>query len=128
MLKLVYESYGYIMLKTTTSEGSYYLIKSSTKNKSFWNKEISYVNKFASSESALNKLYRVLEKFPENAFYSEDDMYDIEDENGLKNANFAKFYITDEHGEELKEITEEVKKHLLSNKKFVMGVLEEEED
>jgi hypothetical protein len=128
MLKLVYESYGYIMLKTTTSTGSYYLIKSATKNKSFWNKEISYVNLFASSESALNKLYKVLQKFPENAFYDEDDMYDIEGEDDLRNAKFAKFYITDEHGEELKEITEEVKIHLLSNRKFVMGVLEEEED
>lgn len=126
-MKLIFESENEVMLKTIISDGEYYLIKSATRNKSFWNKSISYVNEFAKEESAIKKLYTVLNKLPDNAFYDSDDMFDIEDEDDLKNAKFAQFFITDTHGKVIKNISGEVKKHLLSDDKFISAVLDDED-
>ena len=126
MIRLIKETTNGFMIKTISSEGTYYLIKSTTRNKSFWNKQVSYVNEFASKESAMNKLYKVLEKLPENAFYDEDTIFDIEDEEDLKLAKFSEFYITDSHGTVLEDISKEVKDYLLQDEKFLSGIFEEE--
>ena len=115
------ESSEGFMIKTTTSNGSYYLIKSATRNKSFWNKSISYVNEFKSKNAAIRKLYTVLERLPENAFYDDEDMYDIEDKSDIQNARFAEFYITDTHGNVLEDISDKVKEYLLSSDAFMLG-------
>ena len=129
MIKLVVESTDGFMIKTVTSAGSYYLIKSATRNKSFWNKSISDVNEFKSKDAALRKLYTVLERLPENAFYDDEDMYDIEDESDIRNARFAKFYITDTHGNTLEDISDKVKDYLLSSHAFMAGFdLDDEDD
>lgn len=128
MVRLLTESENEVMLKTVSSSGSYYLIKSATRNKSFWNNQLSYVNCFAKKETALKKLYSVLEKFPENAFYDEDDMYDIEDVDDLKAVRFAKFYITDSHGEELEDISKDVKNYLLKQESFISQVIDADEE
>ena len=121
MITLISESSEGFMIKTTTSNGSYYLIKSATRNKSFWNKSISYVNEFKSKDAAIRKLYTVLERLPENAFYDDEDMYDIEDESDIQNARFAEFYITDTHGNVLEDISDKVKEYLLSSDAFMLG-------
>ena len=128
MVRLLIESENEVMLKTVSSEGIYYLIKSATRNKSYWNKQLSYVNFFAKKETAIKKLYSVLEKFPENAFYDEDDMYDIEDVDDLKTVRFAKFYITDSHGEELEDISKAVKDYLLKQESFISRVIGDDDD
>lgn len=125
---LIYESDNGVMLKTVSSSGTWYLIKSATRNKSFWNKELSYVNEFAKKESALKKLYTMLQRLPETAFYDEEDMYDIEDPDELKDAKFAEFYITDIHGKVIEDISKEVKQHLLSDEKFVSSLFDDLDD
>lgn len=119
-----------VMLKTVSSGGEFYLIKSATRNKSFWNKELSYVNEFAKKESALKKLYTVLHKLPEYAFYDEDDIYDIDDLDELEDVKFAKFYITDSHGTTIEDVSDEVKEYLLSDDEFTSGLFDDldEED
>lgn len=116
------------MLKITTADGSYYLNKSATTQKSFWNKQISAVCQFAKKDSAIKKLYTVIQKLPEYAFYNEDDVVDFEDESDVKEAKFAKFFITDEHGKVIEDISEEVKKYLLSDNKFISGVMDDLDD
>lgn len=76
-MKLIYESDNGVMLKTISSSGTYYLIKSATINKSFWNTGLSYANVFAKKESALKKLYTMLQRLPKTAFYDEEDMYNM---------------------------------------------------
>ena len=127
-MKLIYESDKGVMLKTISSSGTYYLIKSATRNKSFWNKELSYVNEFSKKESALKKLYTMLQRLPETAFYDEEDMYDIEDPDELKDVKFAEFYITDIHGKVIEDVSDEVKQHLLSDEKFVSGLFDDLDD
>jgi hypothetical protein len=122
------ESDSSVMIKTTTAEGDYYLIKSATKQKSFWNQSISNVNSFAKKDSAMKKLYQVLEKLPENAFHDPDDIIDVEDEADLKKAKFAKFYLTDMRGKTIEDISDEVKKHLLADEKFIDGVFDDLDD
>ena len=124
------ESKEGIMLKSVTSSGTWYLIKSATRNKSFWNKELSYVNEFAKKESAIKKLYTVLHKLPDNAFYDEDDdlIYDAESADDLKKAKFAKFYITDMRGKEIEDISDDVKKYLLSDDEFISALLDDIDD
>jgi hypothetical protein len=122
------EQYSSIMLKTVNSDGTYYLIKSANRNKSFWNKSISYVNEFAKKESALNKLYKVLQKLPDNAFYDSDDISDFESFDDIENAKFAKFYITDTSGNTIEDISDEVKDHLLQDDKFIDSVLDDFDD
>lgn len=119
------ESDSAVMIKTTTSDGDYYLIKSATKQKSFWNPSISKVNSFAKKDSAMKKLYQVLEKLPENAFHDPDDIIDVEDESDLKKAKFAKFYLTDMSGKTIEDISDEVKKYLLADEKFLDGVFDD---
>lgn len=126
-MKLIFESENGVMLKTIISDGEYYLIKSATRNKSFWNKSISYVNEFAKEESAIKKLYTILNKLPDNAFYDSDDIFDIEDESDLKKAKFAQFFITDTNGKVIRDISNEVKKYLLSDDKFISAVLDDED-
>lgn len=123
------ESNNNIMLKSINSDGEWYLIKSATRNKSFWNKSVSYVNEFAKKESAIKKLYTVLHKLPDNAFFDTDDdlIYDIEDAAELKKAKFAKFYITDENGKVIEDISNEVKDHLLSDKEFLSSLMEDDD-
>lgn len=122
------EQYSSIMLKTVNSDGTYYLIKSATRNKSFWNKSISYVNEFAKKESALNKLYAVLKKLQDNAFYDSDDISDFESFDDIENAKFAKFYITDTSGNTIEDISDEVKDYLLQDDKFIDSVLDDFDD
>ncbi len=122
------ESDSAVMIKTTTSDGDYYLIKSATKQKSFWNPSISKVNSFAKKDSAMKKLYQVLEKLPENAFHDPDNIIDVEDESDLKKAKFAKFYITDMSGKTIEDISDEVKKYLLADEKFLDGVFDDLDD
>ena len=128
MIKLIKESNNGVMIKTETSGGTFYLIKSATRNKKFWNTAKSYVNEFAKKETALNKLYTVILKLPEYAFYDEDDMFDFEDEKDLKKAKFAKFYVTDMNGNVIEDISAEVKNHLLADNKFIDAVLHDEDD
>lgn len=125
MRLLINEKLDGYMLKTTTATGQYYLIKSATSNKSFWNGSISYVNVFQTRQAALNKLYRVIQKLPEYAFYDEESLYDIEDESDIGKSKFAGFYITDSSGNVIENISEEVKQHLLSDETFISNVLEE---
>jgi hypothetical protein len=127
-MKLIYESDNGVMLKTISSSGTYYLIKSATINKSFWNTGLSYANVFAKKESALKKLYTMLQRLPETAFYDEEDMYNIEDPDELKDVKFAEFYITDTHGKVIEDVSEEVKQHLLSDEKFVSGLFDDLDD
>lgn len=127
-MRLIYESDKGVMLKTVSSSGTWYLIKSATRNKSFWDKELSYVNEFAKKESALKKLYTMLQRLPETAFYDEEDMYDIEDPDELKDVKFAEFYITDTHGNVIDDVSDEVKQHLLSDEKFVSGLFDDLDD
>ena len=128
MKLIIEESNSGVMLKSVNSEGAYYLIKSATRNKSFWNKSISYVNEFAKKESALNKLYKVLQKLPDNAFYDSDDISDFESFDDIENAKFAKFYITDTNGNTIEDISDEVKDHLLNDDKFIDSVLDDFDD
>ena len=131
-----YESYsgltessdGGVVIKTDSKEGKYYLTKSSTKQKTFWSTDIKKANVFAKKDSAMNKLYTVLQKLPENAFYDEDTAFDLEDESELKGAKFAKFYITDTSGKEIEDISKEVKDHLLSDDKFISSIFDEDMD
>lgn len=125
VIKEVKES---VMLKTTAADGSYYLNKSATTQKSFWNKQISAVCQFSKKDSAIKKLYTVIQKSPEYAFYNEDDVVDFEDESDVKEAKFAKFFITDEHGKVIEDISDEVKKYLLSDGKFISGVMDDLDD
>lgn len=117
-----------VMIKTETAEGTYYLAKSATKKKTFWTEKFDSANKFAKKDSALNKLYTVLTRLEENAFYDADDMYDIETEADLKKAKFAKFYITDLSGKTIEDISTEVKNHMLSVDAFVSAVLDDFDD
>ena len=117
-----------VMIKTETAEGTYYLAKSATKKKTFWTEKFDSANKFAKKDSALNKLYTVLTRLEENAFYDPDDMYDIETEADLKKAKFAKFYITDLSGKTIEDISSEVKNHMLSVDSFVSVVLDDFDD
>ena len=119
---------GGVMLKTETAEGTYYLAKSATKKKTFWTESYDSANKFAKKDSALNKLYSVLGRLEDNAFYDADDMYDIEDEADLKKAKFAKFYITDLSGKTIEDISTEVKNHMLADDEFVSAVLGDIDD
>ena len=126
MIKLIMESNGSVVLKSVNSDGVWYFVKSATKNKTFWSKSISNVNEFAKKESALNKLYTVLRRLPENAFYDDEDdlLYGIEDADELKNAKFAKFYIVDTNGKEIEDVSAEVRKHLLSDDEFISGLMD----
>lgn len=117
-----------VMIKTETAEGTYYLAKSATKKKTFWTESYDSANKFAKKDSALNKLYSVLSRLEDNAFYDPDDMYDIESEADLKKAKFAKFYITDLSGKTIEDISTEVKNHLLADDAFVSAVLDDFDD
>ena len=117
-----------VMLKTETAEGTYYLAKSATKKKTFWTESYDSANKFAKKDSALNKLYSVLGRLEDNAFYDADDMYDIESEADLKKAKFAKFYITDLSGKTIEDISTEVKNRLLADDEFVSAVLGDIDD
>ena len=117
-----------VMIKTETAEGTYYLAKSATKKKTFWTESYDSANKFAKKDSALNKLYSVLGRLEDNAFYDADDMYDIEDEADLKKAKFAKFYITDLSGKTIEDISTEVKNHMLADDAFVSAVLDDFDD
>ena len=117
-----------VMIKTETAEGTYYLAKSATKKKTFWTESYDSANKFAKKDSALNKLYSVLGRLEDNAFYDADDMYDIEDEADLKKAKFAKFYITDLSGKTIEDISTEVKNHMLADDEFVSAVLGDIDD
>ena len=119
---------GGVLIKTDSKEGTYYLTKSSTKQKTFWSASIGNANRFAKKDSALNKLYAVLRKLPENAFYDEDSIFDIEDESDLNNSEFAKFYLTDMSGNVVEDISTEVKRHLLSDEDFVDAALEDDFD
>ena len=76
----------------------------------------------------MNKLYSVLGRLEDNAFYDADDMYDIEDEADLKKAKFAKFYITDLSGKTIEDISTEVKNHMLADDEFVSAVLGDIDD
>ena len=127
MIKLIMESNGGIVLKSVNSDGVWYFVKSATKNKTFWSKSISNVNEFAKKESALNKLYTVLRRLPENAFYDDEDdlLYGIEDADELKDAKFAKFYIVDTNGKEIEDVSAEVRKHLLSDEEFISGLIDD---
>ena len=127
MIKLIMESNGGIVLKSVNSDGVWYFVKSATKNKTFWSKSISNVNEFAKKESALNKLYTVLRRLPENAFYDDEDdlLYGIEDASELKDAKFAKFYIVDANGKEIEDVSAEVRKHLLSDEEFISGLIDD---
>lgn len=127
MIKLIMESNGGIVLKSVNSDGVWYFVKSATKNKTFWSKSISNVNEFAKKESALNKLYTVLRRLPENAFYDDEDdlLYGIEDADELKDAKFAKFYIVDTNGKEIEDVSAEVRKHLLSDDEFISGLIDD---
>lgn len=118
-----------VQLKIESKNFTGYLVKSATGQKKFWNPSSSYVNYFAKKESAIKKLYQVIAKLPEYAFYDEDEMYDYEDADELANAEFAKFYITDAGGKKIiEDITEEVKEHLLADEEFVSEVLEDDDD
>ena len=118
-----------VQLKTESKNFTGYLVKSATGQKKFWNPSSSYVNYFAKKESAIKKLYQVIAKLPEYAFYDEDEMYDFEDADELADAEFAKFYITDASGKKIiEDITEEVKEHLLSDEEFVSKVIEDDDD
>ena len=117
-----------VMLKTETAEGTYYLAKSATKKKTFWTESYDSANKFAKKDSAVSKLYSVLGRLEDNAFYDPDDMYDIESEADLKKAKFAKFYITDLSGKTIEDISTEVKNHLLADDAFVSAVLDDFDD
>jgi hypothetical protein len=127
MIKLIVESSNSVVLKSVNSDGTWYFVKSATKNKTFWSKSISNVNEFAKKESALNKLYTVLRRLPENAFYDDEDelLYGIEDADELKNAKFAKFYIVDTNGNEIEDVSAEVRKHLLSDDEFISGLIDD---
>lgn len=127
MIKLIMESNGGVVLKSVNSDGVWYFVKSATKNKTFWSKSISNVNEFAKKESALNKLYTVLRRLPENAFYDDEDdlLYGIEDADELKDAKFAKFYIVDTNGKEIEDVSAEVRKHLLSDDEFISGLIDD---
>ncbi len=127
MIKLIMESNGGIVLKSVNSDGVWYFVKSATKNKTFWSKSISNVNEFAKKESALNKLYTVLRRLPENAFYDDEDdlLCGIEDADELKDAKFAKFYIVDTNGKEIEDVSAEVRKHLLSDEEFISGLIDD---
>lgn len=117
-----------VQLKTESKNFTGYLVKSATGQKKFWNPSSSYVNYFAKKESAIKKLYQVIAKLPEYAFYDEDEAYDFEDADELADAEFAKFYITDSSGKKvIEDITEEVKEHLLADEKFVSEVLEDDD-
>ena len=128
MKLIIEESNSGIMLKSVNSDGTWYLIKSANRNKSFWNRSISYVNEFAKKESALNKLYKVLQNLPDNAFYDADDMDDFESIDDIENAKFAKFYITDTSGNTIEDISDEVKDYLLQDDKFIDSVLDDFDD
>lgn len=117
-----------VMIKTETAEGTYYLAKSATKKKTFWTESYDSANKFAKKDSALSKLYSVLSRLEDNAFYDADDMYDIESEADLKKAKFAKFYITDLSGKTIEDISTEVKNHLLADDAFVSAILDDFDD
>lgn len=117
-----------VLLKTECKEGTYYLTKSSTKQKTFWSADVSNANVFAKKESALNKLYAVLRKLPENAFYDEDAIFDFEDISDMKSAEFAEFFITDTSGNDIEDISEEVKKSLLSDEQFIASVFDDDFD
>lgn len=118
-----------VQLKTESKNFTGYLVKSATGQKKFWNPDSSYVNLFAKKESAIKKLYHVIAKLPEYAFYDEDEIYDFEDADELADAEFAKFYITDASGKKIiEDITEEVKDHLLADEEFVSKVIEDDDD
>ena len=127
MIKLIMESNGGVVIKSVNSDGVWYFVKSATKNKTFWSRSISNVNEFAKKESALNKLYTVLRRLPENAFYDDEDdlLYGIEDADELKNAKFAKFYIVDTNGKEIEDVSAEVREHLLSDDGFISGLMDD---
>ena len=116
-----------IQLKTVNKNFTGYLVKSATGQKKFWNQSSSYVNYFAKKESAIKKLYQVISKLPEYAFYDDDEAYDFEDIDELENARFAEFYITDSSENIIEDISEEVKEHLLADEKFVSEVLEDDD-
>jgi CRISPR/Cas system-associated protein Cas7 (RAMP superfamily) len=125
MKLIIKESDSNIMLKMVNSDGAWYLIKSATRNKSFWNKSISYVNEFAKKETAIKKMYGVFKRLADNAFYDADSVMGyIDDEEDLKSAKFAEFYITDSHGNVIEDISDEVKEHLLNDRDFVVDALE----
>ena len=117
-----------VMIKTETAEGTYYLAKSATKKKTFWTESYDSANKFAKKDSAVSKLYSVLSRLEDNAFYDPDDMYDIESEADLKKAKFAKFYVTDLSGKTIEDISTEVKNHMLADDAFVSAVLDDFDD
>lgn len=125
MKLIIKESDSKIMLKMVNSDGTWYLIKSATRNKSFWNKSISYVNEFAKKETAMKKLYGVFKRLADSAFYNADDVMGyLDDEDELYDTKFAEFYITDSNGKVIENISDEVKNHLLNDRDFVVDALQ----
>ena len=117
-----------VMLKTETAEGTYYLVKSVTKKQTHWTENYDSANKFAKKDSAVSKLYSIISRLYDYAFYNPDDIPDIESEADLKKAKFAKFYITDLSGKTIEDISTEVKNQLLADDEFVYYFIDDFDD